>query len=271
MRGLAWVGACTLVAVAACGSNEVLWAPSVDSEAVGVGGSSAGGAGAGGAPADVSSSSAATGGGGGSAPLAGGGGGGGEGGESGIPCASASTCPGVSNECQQRACVAGYCEMSYAAAGKALAEQEAGDCATAVCDGKGGFTTTPALADSDDGNPCTADSCTPNGAEHKPLAKGAPCPANICDGQGKCVKSLPIVCKGKSGNTYTCPGPDGPNGNPCDSQSSHLCWLQMEFQDGNAHVFCYAMGGTSHPWCPPGTACKVNHPEPWPDEMGVCQ
>jgi hypothetical protein len=100
-------------------------------------------------------------------------------------------CPGTDDECCTRICdAADECGFSYTAADTALAEQTAGDCRTAVCDGSGGMTFRADSSDVDDGLECTTDACNGDTPTHTNLAAFERCPATadgVCDGAGACL------------------------------------------------------------------------------------
>jgi hypothetical protein len=64
-------------------------------------------------------------------------------------------------------------------------------------------------ADCDDGNPCTADLCEPDGCEHQPMTgatcgKGTDCtPAPVCTASDACAPGLPDAAKCDDGNPCT--------------------------------------------------------------------
>jgi hypothetical protein len=78
-------------------------------------------------------------------------------------------------------------------------------------------------ADCDDGNPCTFDSCTPNGCVHKPVNcdDGDPCTVDSCSSNG-CVHE-PVNCD---------------DGDPCtaDSCTSDGCVHEPVFCKENMHL-----------------------------------
>ena len=108
-----------------------------------------------------------------------------------VGCVKPTDCPGTDTECGTRTCSAqGICGNNFAAAGKALATQVAGDCHTMQCDGKG--TAVSVVANGDvpvDGNPCTNDICVLGSPSNPNSALNAPCPVNkFCNGAGTCVQ-----------------------------------------------------------------------------------
>jgi cysteine-rich repeat protein len=119
----------------------------------------------------------------------------GQSGSGGTTCTVATTCPGMDNECQTRTCKSGQCGVDFTAKDTALTAQTAGDCKTAVCDGKGGITAIDDNADIlDDANACTTDSCNGGMPSNTPTASGTSCSdggsGTLCDGNGACVECL---------------------------------------------------------------------------------
>jgi hypothetical protein len=76
--------------------------------------------------------------------------------------------------------------------GTAVALQQAGDCQSKVCDGKGVIVDVLDATDAaDDGNPCTLDACVGSETQHGFLMAGTNCSdAQYCDGFGYCVQCL---------------------------------------------------------------------------------
>ena len=151
-------------------------------------------------------------------------------------------CPGADTECQTSTCAQGVCGVANAPAGTVLAAQNAGDCATRVCDGNGGVTTVADNGDViDDGNQCTDDVCNGGVPAHPFKPAGTACSQNggaVCDGAGACVACVPGtpracytgptgtenvgVCRG---GTQTCL-PDGSGYGACEGQvlpSAEVC------------------------------------------------
>jgi hypothetical protein len=122
----------------------------------------------------------------------GGTGGSGTGGSGG--CKVATDCPGTDDDCQQRTCTAGVCDVSFTANGTPTTTQTTGDCQKSLCDGAGNASvvnddTDPLV----DGDPCTDDVCTAGVPSNPPAAAKTPCSsgtATMCDGAGHCVECL---------------------------------------------------------------------------------
>ena len=157
-------------------------------------------------------------------------------------CSVGADCPGADTECQTSTCAQGVCGVANAPAGTVLAAQNAGDCATRVCDGNGGVTTVADNGDViDDGNQCTDDVCNGGVPAHPFKPAGTACSQNggaVCDGAGACVACVPGtpracytgptgtenvgVCRG---GTQTCL-PDGSGYGACEGQvlpSAEVC------------------------------------------------
>lgn len=124
----------------------------------------------------TASSTASTGGAGGQSDggMGGTAGAGGEGSTGGDPtppeCTEPSDC-GMGGPCHADLCNAGVCGVHLTPKGDPAAEQASGDCKLLVCTGTG---KEPAQShdDSDvhdDADPCTADSCGPDGPVHEPI------------------------------------------------------------------------------------------------------
>ncbi|HEY2898946.1 MAG TPA: hypothetical protein VGL59_00110 [Polyangia bacterium] len=200
-----------------------------------------------------------------------------------VTCLIATTCPGTDTECQSRTCTSGSCGTSFAAAGKAVAAQTAGDCSKKQCDGHGvvvgvSDTTDPFV----DNNPCTSDLCV-NGSPSNPnLPAHTNCGPNLqCDGNGLCVTCLTVAdcpgtdteCKartcvaGRCGTSFTAAGTplSAPNQtvgdckqNQCDGQGAITAAIDNTDtqNDNNActNDICTA-GVSSHPNTAATTAC----------------
>jgi len=109
-----------------------------------------------------------------------------------VQCLVDANC-GADSDCQHHTCGANHtCGVTNTPAGTATASQTAGDCSVVQCDGLGGTITVNDDADVvDDGNVCTDDVCMAGAPTHPPTAARATCGgANICDGQGSCVRCL---------------------------------------------------------------------------------
>jgi hypothetical protein len=118
-----------------------------------------------------------------------------------VACGVASDCAGTWDECRTPTCTAGACGSAFTAAGTALpaADQTAGDCKVAQCDGAGG--TESANDDEDvpvDDDPCTDDVCTAGVPSNPDSAAGTSCGTGlVCDGSGACVGcAAPGDCPG---------------------------------------------------------------------------
>jgi len=93
------------------------------------------------------------------------------------------------------------------------------------CPCRAGACTPGAPLNCEDNNPCTADSCGPNGCIHTPVADGTSCSdGDACNGsetceQGRCAPGTPLVCDDRNACTtdacdpatgcFTKPLPDG--------------------------------------------------------------
>ncbi len=106
----------------------------------------------------------------------------------GVPpeCKVASDCDSSGSECVVVKCEAGFCTGENVAEGTALAEQKAGDCQVAVCDGAGA-----SRSDDDTSDPPTSDSAclvepacsgTPAAPAFTNAAAGTDCSADAGDG-----------------------------------------------------------------------------------------
>jgi hypothetical protein len=108
-----------------------------------------------------------------------------------VQCNTASDCPGVDTECQQRTCSAGACGVNDTAAGTPTSAQTPGDCHTNECDGAGNVVSV--VDDTDvpvDGNQCTDDVCTAGVPTNPPTSAGTTCSQDggtTCDGAGNCI------------------------------------------------------------------------------------
>lgn len=95
----------------------------------------------------------------------------------------------TNDDCQTRTCTNNKCGQDFAAAGKPISNQKAGDCKEVQCDGAGKTMTVNSAVDvPEDNNPCTENICT-NGMPSNPnIAAGVSCGNPlICDGNGKCI------------------------------------------------------------------------------------
>ena len=116
-------------------------------------------------------------------------------------CIVASTCPGVTNDCQAPSCNAGVCGTSFVALGTVAATQTAGDCKSNKCNGTG--VSVPNIDNTDlpvDNNPCTSDMCTIGIPSNPPATQGTACGVGqACDAAGSCTGCVTAA---------TCPGTD---------------------------------------------------------------
>jgi hypothetical protein len=118
-----------------------------------------------------------------------------------VSCLTPVDC-GVDTECAAHTCQAGACGIAFAPAGTPLATQVAGDCHLNQCDGVGGVVTVASDTDvpTDDGNPCTLESCSAGTQTIFAAPVGVACGgAGVCDGAGSCLGCL---------TASDCPGTD---------------------------------------------------------------
>jgi len=212
-------------------------------------------------------------------------------------CSAPHQCPGTDTACSYRTCDIGKCgigyqlpgtqvdmvsecewticdgagneEPRYELYGTEVPSQTSGDCVTAICDGYGGFTSKPDLADlpPDDGNECTQETCSDHGPVTEPLTGtycNSSCWCDPCGGtnpteddfscdwglcnNGTCVDSIPVNCAG-SGWSY----------HGCHSAQPASYWISW---GDTPETRC--MGNTDVGYCAPGTACTVYH-----DTLGI--
>src|SRR4029078_11837659 len=106
-----------------------------------------------------------------------------------VACISASTCPGLDNDCHHRTCINGACGVANTAAGTAITLQTTGDCKVVQCNGSGQTMTVNDDTDLPvDGKSCTGDVCTGGTPSNPNLSTGTVCGTNLmCNGQGACV------------------------------------------------------------------------------------
>jgi len=142
----------------------------------------------------------------------------GTGGGGGGACPS---CPPATSPCKTATCDAGQCGFAPIAAGTPLADaqQSAGDCSIAKCDGKGAKTTEPDDSDlPNDGNECTIDGCASGAPKFQPKPVGTHCSTQggtICDAAGKCVTAS--CTDGSKDGTETDVDCGGPSCSPCEA------------------------------------------------------
>jgi plastocyanin len=89
-------------------------------------------------------------------------------------------------------CIGGHCGDEPLPLGAEVAEQTAGDCQLAVCDGDGDTTSQDDDDDvADDGNDCTVDACEDGEPSHDPATAGVVCDDNggsFCNATSACVE-----------------------------------------------------------------------------------
>lgn len=122
-----------------------------------------------------------------------GGAGGGGGGGTEADCTTELTCPGETNACQTKACVAGRCQLEFQKAGTLVSDQKIGDCFRTECDGAGKERIVVDTMDvPNDGLECTQDECSLEGMpSHKAKTLGVVCTqggGQFCDDKGQCVQ-----------------------------------------------------------------------------------
>lgn len=160
----------------------------------------------------------------------------------GMPCSADSEC-GASSECQSFTCLNGSCSVNFTAMGTAVGVQQAGDCQSKVCDGKGLVIDAADAADpADDGNECTLDACVGTETQHGYLMAGMTCNATqYCDGFGYCVQCLDnSQCGSGVCVMNICAGAECSDGTRNGSESDIDC------------------GGPDCPPCGPGGLCTNN-------------
>lgn len=123
-----------------------------------------------------------------------------------VACTTSAHC-GSTTECAAPTCSAsGTCSPGYKPNTTQLS-QTPNDCLKRGCDGVGNVVTVYDSTDLplDDGNPCTAQTCTTSGPKYDPLT-GNPCPGGVCsngacvacvEGSTRCNDDLSVgVCQG---------------------------------------------------------------------------
>jgi hypothetical protein len=113
-----------------------------------------------------------------------------------VVCNVAAQCPGIDTECQTRTCLTNACGLNFAASGTVTALQSANDCKENQCNGSGAIAAVNKDADIplDDGNQCTAQSCSmgsPIFPFEPPLTVCTQMGGTQCDGAGVCVSVAP--------------------------------------------------------------------------------
>lgn len=149
-----------------------------------------------------------------------------------VGCFTATDCPGTSDDCKTKTCVANACGFSFTAAGTPTSSQTAGDCQKNECDGSGN--SAPAVDDVDlpvDGVECTNDLCQNGVASNPPKTAGTPCAGGVCSATAQCVACLaPSDCPGTDTECHVrtcvnnaCGVNDLPAGTPTSTQTPGDC------------------------------------------------
>ncbi len=161
-------------------------------------------------------------------------------------CVAASDC--CSSDCTSGQCQPlSTCPSGYGA-GDACKNPDR--CQRSTCNGSGGCVVAGA-ADTNDGNPCTADACsTAAGTTHTPLSQGASCEdgvacngAETCNASGVCMMGASSACADQCRNK-----PDGTpcaDGNPCtltDTCQAGQCVGQNPVACAPAADTCHTAG-----------------------------
>jgi hypothetical protein len=205
-----------------------------------------------------------------------------------VQCNRPDQCPGVTDECQAPTCLGGTCSTAFTSAGVAVASQVAGDCRENQCDGTGGVVSVALNTDlpADDGNTCTADTCSSGAPVHPPVSVNTACTQNggsYCDGASACVQCTAAAqcpgvdseCAARVCNAGACSVAYTAAGTPLASQTAGDCQeLQCNGSGGTVSVnrnddvpaddgnsctdeACDA-GSPTHPPRPANTACAQN-------------
>ncbi len=203
-----------------------------------------------------------------------------------VECLGPADCPGVDDECQQRACDNGVCGFDYTMAGTPVSGQTDGDCQELQCDGSGSIITVDLDTDlPDDSNACTDDVCTAGVPTNPFEPSGTSCGGTlVCDGAGQCVGcNVPADCPGVDDEckSRTCSGagvcgfsfttagfvvsqqtPGDCRQNQCDGTGDIVDVAfntDVPADDGNQCTtdVCQA-GSPQHPFVPTGTSCTQN-------------
>jgi hypothetical protein len=201
-------------------------------------------------------------------------------------CETADECGGESTFCAQVTCIASVCGIDVTAPGTALpdGDQTTGDCVRIECDGKGNAA--PAAQDSDvpsdDGDPCTDDTCEDGVVVHPPAAANTACSDGgvVCDGNGSCVEcnnnaqcSGGNACNLPACSDHACttaPAPSGTacnDGQPCTATdtcnasgacvgSGNPCAAQVGDNDSDCSESCNPATGACTANDPAGSACN---------------
>ena len=162
-------------------------------------------------------------------------------------CSVAADC-GADTECAVRTCVAGTCGFNFMPAGTLLANQIAGDCQTAVCDGAGNPSGQAADLDlPNDDNECTSDQCVAGVRAFANLPRSTVCSqagGGSCDGAGRCVPTSACTVASDCAQATECAQPtctagacgsnNAPAGTPVASQTPGDC--RAAVCDGTGNV-----------------------------------
>ena len=153
-----------------------------------------------------------------------------------VECVSAADCTDPGSVCYTAACNNGFCSTDYAPAGTVVPDpdQQAGDCATLVCNGSGSATKQANPLDlPNDNNPCTDDVCNGTSPSHPYKPAGTSCGSSgqICSSSGNCCAPTTCAAKGLSCGTTsdgcgatldcgTCSSGDACSGGKCGCANS---------------------------------------------------
>ncbi|MBI5534687.1 MAG: TonB-dependent receptor [Deltaproteobacteria bacterium] len=163
-----------------------------------------------------------------------------------VGCLSPADCTGTNTECKTKTCTAGTCGWDFAPAGTALAQQTAGDCQVAQCDGAGNTELVPNNSDVPvDASDCTDNICTNGVPSNPPKQSGTTCSTgggSVCNANGQCVQCLQAnTCPGTDTDCHTrtctagaCGFSNAAAGKPLTQQTAGDC--QLAECDGNGGV-----------------------------------
>jgi hypothetical protein len=138
-------------------------------------------------------------------------------------CATNADCAAEATACTIGVCNSGVCQLEPKASGTVLPPQlQVGqDCQVLVCNGAGSLLEELDTSDpTDDGNPCTTDTCSGATTVHTPKPAGTQCMGNLlCNGAG--------TCGGSNGDTCTtnaaCLGGHCVDGACCNTACTTAC------------------------------------------------
>jgi cysteine-rich repeat protein len=109
-----------------------------------------------------------------------------------VECTRAASCPEPDSFCIARACIDGECATRDVTAGRALPDQNAGDCARLECDGAGEVVAVDDDGDAPpDASDCVVEACSGGAVVETPVAVDTPCDdagGQRCNGAGACVE-----------------------------------------------------------------------------------